>query len=116
MTLRKIWSKYRRLLLISVGALLGLLFLIFMSARPWRLAASLRDLEDLAASFDRSYPCHEDCLIKRLELENKLIVALKSKQPVLGEIIEKRARDSSQNLFFRRSLERIIKSSTYENK
>lgn len=115
MTLKNFWSKYRRLILISIGVLLVLLLLVFLSARPWRLAASVRDLEDLAASFERSYPCHEDCLVKRMELEKRLVLAIQAKQPAIRGLIEKRAKDSTENLFFRRSLDRIIKSSAYEN-
>ncbi|MFA5163158.1 MAG: hypothetical protein WC441_01360 [Patescibacteria group bacterium] len=115
MTLKKFCLKHRRTLLISGGIILALLVLMFISARPWRLAASLRDLEELSASFRRAYPCHEDCLIKRLGLENKLAAALEEKQPGLAEIMAAKIKDDSQDASFRRSLDRIIKSSAYEN-
>lgn len=114
MTLKKFWHKHQRLVLISLGSLLALFLVIFLSSRPWQLAASLRDLEDLSSSFRRSYPCHEDCLVKRLELENRLIAAIQAKQPGLEEIIAIRAKDNSYEASFRRSLDHILKSSAYE--
>lgn len=106
---KKFFLIHRRALFIATACLLFLSFIIyFLSLRPWRLASSLRALQILEASYNRSFPCHESCLVERLQAEAALLAAWQKKQPGLKEALEEKLSDELASPVFRRALQRIM--------
>lgn len=106
---KKFLLTHRRALLMAVVCLLTLFFIIyFLSLRPWRLASSLRALQTLESSYNRSFPCHESCLVERLQAETVLLTVWQKKQPGLREVLEEKLNNGLVNPGLQRSLRRIM--------
>jgi len=88
---------------------------LFLSSRPWSLAKEVAALNELEASYDRSYPCHETCLARHLALETILFQGLKDKQPGLEALLKERASRDSIDPNFKRILEKIINYKNYDS-
>lgn len=114
MKLKNLFKSRQRLILIISASLIILFFLVsFLLARPWGLAGALRAVNELETSFNRTSPCHEPCLVARLEQERIIVLALKNKQPGLAERIKEIITDPKTKIAFRRELQRLLDKTSF---
>ena len=110
MNISKLWRRPRFWLIGSLALFILLAGLFFLLARPWQLALALESLNNLEASYNRQAPCHEPCLVKRLEYEANIRPALENNLPGLREEMEWRFKDDHRARVFRKTLERLLKT------
>lgn len=101
-------SRWRLICFLIMAVLLIIWLIFFLSARPWQLAKSFEALNNLEASYNRTSPCHETCLVKRLEYEAIIIPALKKNLPGLKEKMLEQIADPQIKVVYKRELLRLL--------